>query len=152
MQRKVVLGLGNYLARDEGFGIHALEALQAHLETHVPAEWVDGGVLGLDLLSLVEDCSHLLVLDAVDAGQPAGTVIELQDRDIPLFNGVKLSEHQVGFQEVLGLALFRDHFPAHLSLVGVQPADLSAGIGLSPAVEAALPQVLDRAADVLRGW
>ena len=99
---------------------------------------VDGGVLGMSLLPLVEECSHLLVLDAVDAEQPAGTLLELAGEDIPLYNGVKMSEHQVGFQEVLAMAKFRERFPAHLYMVGVQPADLSVRVGLSPEVTASL--------------
>jgi hydrogenase maturation protease len=150
--RKVVLGLGNLLFSDEGFGIQAVQTLQAEHGSQFPVEWIDGGVLGLNLLPLVEECSHLLVLDAVDAEQSAGTLLELADEDIPLYNGVKMSEHQVGFQEVLGMAKFRERFPAHLYMVGVQPADLSVRVGLSPEVTAALPAVLERATDILREW
>ena len=107
---------------------------------------------GLNLLPLVEECSHLLVLDAVDAEQPAGTLLELAGEDIPLYNGVKMSEHQVGFQEVLAMAKFRERFPAHLYMVGVQPADLSVRVGLSPEVSATLPAVIQRTAAILRGW
>ena len=75
--RKVVLGLGNLLNRDEGVGVQALKELEARLGGNAGAELLDGGVLGLDLLPLVEECSHLLVLDAVDAHQAPGTVVEL---------------------------------------------------------------------------
>ena len=107
-------------------------------------EFLDGGTLGLSLLSIVEEASHLLILDAVDAHQPPGTVIELVGAEIPLFSGVKLSQHQVTFQEVLGLAAVRDKLPANLHLIGVQPADLSIGLDLSPEAANALPELLHR--------
>ena len=66
--RKIVLGLGNILNKDEGLGVFALKALEVHLGNISPGiEFVDGGVLGLNLLLWVEESSHLLVLDAIDA-------------------------------------------------------------------------------------
>jgi len=148
----VILGLGNLLFQDEGFGIHAVQALKEELDRNSDLEFVDGGVLGLNLLPLIEECQNLLVLDVIDAGQPAGTLIELDKDEIPFYAGAKLSEHQVSFQEVLGLALFRDCLPNHLYLIGVQPEDFSMGIGLSQPVTDALPQVTIRVKDVLQGW
>ncbi len=158
MQRIIVLGIGNTLNRDEGVGVHAVQALKTqHHRSAVSGqpssvEFLDGGTLGLNLLPIVEEASHLLILDAVDAHRPAGTVIELAGAEIPLFSGIKLSQHQVTFQEVLGLAAVRGKLPPHLHLIGVQPADLAIGLELSPTVAAALPEVLRRAADVLTGW
>ena len=157
--RRVVLGLGNLLNRDEGLGVHALRALEERLgatpgggPSAAGVELVDGGVLGLNLLPLIEACSHLLVLDAVDAGRPPGSVVELAREKIPLLRGVKLSEHQVTFQEVLGLASFRGRLPETLCIVGAQPADLEIGLELSPVVAAKIPSIVDRAAEILAGW
>ena len=115
-------------------------------------EFLDGGVLGLNLLPWVEEASHLLVLDAVNARKEAGTLIELKRDEIPLYTGIKLSDHQVTFQEVLGLANFRGRLPAQLHLIGAQPSDLSVGVDLSPVIVGILPQILDRAEAVLREW
>jgi hydrogenase maturation protease len=167
---KIVLGLGNTLNRDEGLGVYALKALEAQFSPTPPVplslqgkkkrgvrsdetlEFLDGGVLGLNLLPWVEESSHLLVLDAINAHKEPGTLIELKRDEIPLYNGIKLSDHQVTFQEVLGLANFRGHLPEHLHLIGAQPDDLSTGVGISPCIEAILPQILARAEVVLREW
>jgi hydrogenase maturation protease len=150
--RRVVLGLGNVLNRDEGAGVHCLEALRQRLGEGAVVEVLDGGVLGMDLLPLVESCGHLLILDAVDAGKPPGTIIELDGGEIPLFSTLKLSWHQLGFQEVLQFAAVRGRLPAHLHLVGVQPDDISIGYGLSPAIAALVPRVAERAVAVLERW
>lgn len=150
--RKAVLGLGNTLNRDEGLGVHCLEHLRERLGEGRGVELLDGGVLGMSLLPLVESCSHLLLLDAVDAGMPPGTVTELGREEIPLFARLKLSWHQLSFQEVLQFASVRGHLPGRLHLVGAQPADLSAGVGLSPVIQAALPAIADRALRVLKEW
>ncbi len=150
--RKVVLGLGNVLNRDEGLGVQALKRLDAQLGDQPGLELLDGGVLGLNLLMIVEECSHLLILDSVNVGKPAGTVVELRKEQIPLYAGVKLSQHQVTFQEVLGLANVRGFLPEHLHLVGIQPEDLSIGLEMSATVEKALPEVVSRARRVLVEW
>ncbi|RPI33339.1 MAG: hydrogenase maturation protease [Chloroflexota bacterium] len=151
-KRRVVLGLGNLLCRDEGIGIHAVQALEQACGEQAGFEWVDGGVLGMSLLPLVEECSHLLVLDAVDAGLPEGSLVELSKEEIPLFAGIRMSEHQVGFQDVLGLASLRGNLPEHVRLLGVQPADLSAGMELSREAAAALPAILERSRAVISEW
>jgi hydrogenase maturation protease len=150
--RKVVLGLGNLLNRDEGMGVQALKVLDARLGSQSNVELLDGGVLGLNLLMIVEECSHLLILDAVNAGKPAGTVIELAKDQIPLYTGIKLSQHQITFQEVLGLANMRGKMPEFLHLVGIQPDDLSIGLELSPIVASSMPEMVERARSRLLEW
>lgn len=150
--RKIALGLGNILNRDEGLGVFCLEPLRDRLKHGPAVEVLDGGVLGMGLLPLVESCSHLLLLDAVDAGKPPGTVIELERDDIPLFSRLKLSWHQLSFQEVLQFAVARGNLPGHLRLIGAQPADISIGFGLSPTIESIVPEITERAFGILKEW
>jgi len=149
----IVLGIGNLLNSDEGLGIHAVRRLEQELgKPGIGLQFVDGGTLGLNLLPLIEDASHLLLLDGVNAGQAPGTIVELTKDQIPLYSGVKMSLHQTTFQEVLGLADLRNHLPSHLHLIGVQPADLSIGVELSPIVAGLLPEIVKRAKEVLIEW
>ncbi len=150
--RRMVLGLGNILNMDEGLGVHALEPLRKRLGEGAAVEILDGGVLGMSLLPIVESCGHLLLIDAVDTGAPPGTVTELSRDEIPLFARLKLSWHQLGIQEVLQLAGVRGRLPGRLHLIGAQPADLSVGVGLSPDVRQAIPELVDRAVRVLEEW
>ncbi len=151
-QRSIILGLGNTLNRDEGVGVHLLPLLQERIGARTSMEFVDGGTLGLNLLPIVEECRHLLLLDAVDAAKAPATVVELDGNQIPLFANVRLSQHQLTFQEVLGLAAIREKLPERLHLIGVQPADISAGFGMSEDVQRTLPEVLRRTEQLLRTW
>jgi len=152
--RKIVMGLGNTLNKDEGLGVHALEILEKKLAALAPdVEFVDGGALGLNLLPWVEEASHLLVLDSViSRSSLPGQVMELTKDEIPLYRDIKMSDHQITFQEVLGIAKVREHFPEYLHLVGAQPVDMNIGYGMSPEIEAVIPQILERAERVLREW
>jgi hydrogenase maturation protease len=156
--RTIVMGLGNTLNRDEGLGVYALNALEIYLKENMTEslnpdlEFVDGGALGLNLLPWVEECSHLLVLDAINAHKDPGTLIELQKEQIPLYTGIKMSDHQITFQEVLGLASFRGKLPEHLHMIGIQPVDISIGVEISPEVMATMPKIQERAVKVLVEW
>lgn len=158
--RKIVFGLGNTLNRDEGLGVYALKVLEtalAALKTDGQAasqdiELLDGGVLGLNLLPWVEESSHLLILDAVSANKAPGAIVELSKQEIPLYSGIKMSDHQVTFQEVLGIAQFRNRLPQNLHLIGAQPADISIGVDLSVEVQNAIPQIVRRAISQLESW
>jgi len=137
---------------DEGFGIHALYALKNQISSHADLEFIDGGVLGLNLLPMIEECSHLLILDAINAGRSPGDIIELEKDLIHLYTRINLSEHQLGIQEVLALASFRQHLPEHIYMIGVQPAEIDSQVELSPSVASALPSVIERSCQVLQDW
>jgi hydrogenase maturation protease len=151
-RRKVVLGIGNILTGDEGIGIHAVRRLEREYGPSAGVEFLDGGTLGLSLLTIIEECSHVLIIDAVNARRPPGSIVELHRDEIPLFSGIKVSQHQATMQEVLGLASIRGCLPDHLHLLGIQPACLDVGIGLSPAAENAMPELLHRAKALLTTW
>ena len=157
INRKIVLGLGNTLNKDEGLGVFAVSALETHLKERLgndsQVEFIDGGALGLNLLPWVEECSHLLVLDSmISRFSVPGQVMELAKDEIPLYRNIKMSDHQITFQEVLGLAKFRGKFPEHLHLVGAQPVDMSIAYGISPEIEAVMPEIIQRAEHVLSNW
>ncbi|GHK20517.1 hypothetical protein ECZU03_43060 [Escherichia coli] len=124
-QRVVVMGLGNLLWADEGFGVRVAERLYAHYHWPDEVEIVDGGTQGLNLLGYVESASHLLILDAIDYGLEPGTLRTYAGERIPAYlSAKKMSLHQNSFSEVLALADIRGHLPAHIALVGLQPAML----------------------------
>ena len=152
--RKIVMGIGNTLNLDEGLGVHAVKMLEERLSGKAPGvEFLDGGALGLNLLPWVEEASHLLVLDAVNSRfSLPGQLMELEKDEIPLYRDIKMSDHQITFQEVLGLAKFRDLFPENLHLIGIHPVSIEIGVGMTPEVEALMPEVLERAERVLREW
>lgn len=150
----LVLGIGNLLWADEGFGIRALETLHAGWRFAPGTRLLDGGTQGLYLLPFVEACRQLLILDAVDYGLPAGTLKIVQGAEVPAFMGAKkMSLHQTGFQEVLMLAQLTGHYPAEVLLIGCQPEELEDyGGSLRPKVRLAVDDALALALDRLRAW
>ncbi len=150
----LVLGIGNLLWADEGFGIRAVEALNAKYRFPPEVCVMDGGTQGLFLLPWVRKASRLLILDAIDYGLPPGQMRVMRDDDVPQYLGAKkMSMHQTGFQEVLTSAQMLGEFPSQLALVGVQPKVLDDyGGSLQMCVKARIPDAVGRAIDILSEW
>jgi hydrogenase maturation protease len=150
----VVLGIGNLLWADEGFGVRCIEALAQRWDFAPHVQLVDGGTQGLYLLHHVQAARQLLIFDAIDYGLPPGTLKLVRDDEVPRFLGAKkMSLHQTGFQEVLSLAQLTGHYPERVLLVGCQPEELEDyGGSLRPCVRAALEQALALGLEALREW
>ena len=150
----VVLGIGNVLWADEGFGVRCVEALQSRYTFPAHVSLVDGGTQGLYLVPQVSGASRLLILDAVDYGLAPGTLKLVEDDEVPRFLGAKkMSLHQTGFQEVLALAQLTGHYPEQVLLIGCQPEELEDfGGSLRACVKAALEQAVALAVERLAQW
>jgi hydrogenase maturation protease len=119
----VILGIGNLLFRDEGFGIHVIRHLQEQFEFPPNVSVVDGGVLGMDLLGVVSEAEHLIVIDAIrNKGQP-GDLYRLEGEQVPLRIRAKNSLHQVDFLEALALCEALGKVPKAV-ILGAEPADI----------------------------
>ena len=153
-KRILVLGIGNILWADEGFGVRCVEALNSGWQFPPQVTLMDGGTQGLYLLPYVQEADCLLVFDAVDYGDEPGTLREVIGDQVPRFMGAKkMSLHQTGFQEVLMLALLTEKYPQQVLLVGCQPEEIDDfGGSLRPVVRAAMEDALALGVDKLRSW
>ena len=149
----LVLGIGNVLWADEGFGVRAVEALHAAYALAGTVELLDGGTQGMNLLEPVVSHGAVLVFDAIDFGLEPGSLRVLRDRDVPAWAATKMSLHQQSFQELLAVADLQGRFPPKLTLIGVQPERLADfGGSLSASVRERLPLAVELAALELAGW
>ena len=149
-----VLGIGNVLWADEGFGVRCVEALDQRWQFAPHVQLVDGGTQGLYLIQHVQAARKLLIFDAIDYGLAPGELKLVADDEVPRFMGAKkMSLHQTGFQEVLMLAKLTEHYPQRVLLIGCQPEQLDDyGGSLRPVVRQALEDALALGIDALRSW
>ena len=150
----LVLGIGNILWADEGFGVRCVEALNAAWQFGDDVTVLDGGTQGLYLLPFLEEARRLIVFDAVDYGKTPGEMVIARDDDVPRFMGVKkMSLHQTGFQEVIACASLAGRLPESMTLIGVQPEQLEDfGGSLRDIVKAQIPRALEVALEQARQW
>lgn len=139
-----ILGVGNLLYTDEGFGIHVVQRLEACYTFPEAVCVADGGVLGINLLGIMSQPEYLIVVDIIRNGQPPGTFHRLAGDEIPKRIRMKNSLHQVDLLEALTLCEALDHVPKTV-ILGVEPEDMETlGVHLTATLQARIDPVVDR--------
>ena len=146
----LILGLGSTLCSDDGAGIAALDRLLNTFELPEGVVALDGGTLGLSLLPYLEDADTAILIDAVQADAPPGSVVRLEGEAVTSAARERLSVHQVGVADLLDGARWLDRSPSRVVLVGVVPATTEVGFGCSPNIQDALRAVVAEVADEAR--
>ena len=138
----MILGIGCTLHSDEGFGVQAVKKLEEFYEFPDNVSIIDGGVLGINLLGVISQPDHLIVVDAIrNKGKP-GDLYRLEGGAIPERIRAKNSLHQVDFLEALTLCQALDKVPETV-ILGVEPKDIETlSIGLTPATAAKVDDVI----------
>jgi len=153
-----VIGLGNVLLGDDGFGPFVIALLHAGWDFPASVELIDAGTPGLGLVSYFQDRELALIVDAVAASGEPGELRLYRSADLqklPL--QPRVSPHDPAVQETLGIAELSGHGPRAVLLLGAIPTSTEPGIGLSApmrsaatlAVELVLRELSHRGIDVL---
>lgn len=138
--KTLILGAGNLLLTDEGFGVHFINYLQQKYRFPEDVELYDGGTLGIMVTHMLEAADRVYLVDVIDATGDPGDVFRYEKDDFMLGRlPIKMSPHQIGIQEVLALSELRDRCPEKISLFGVIPQSYDAGVELSPLLAEKLP-------------
>ena len=137
---------------DDAVGVLVVQALAEKYTFPQELVVVDGGTLGLDLLPHLEGVDRLLVVDAVETGEPVGTVVRMTGDDIPLALATKVSPHQMGLKDLLLVADLQGYAPREMILWGVQPGSIEMDMELSPEVARAVEILKEKVLEELGGW
>ena len=151
-QKITILGIGNTLFSDEGVGIHLLPLLEEALKEVDQVEIIEGLTDGMRLLGPVEEAENLIIIDAINAGKEGGTIISLVGEEIPAYFGIKMSIHQLGFQEVLLAAKMRERYPKQIVMFGMQPTSLELGVELTETNRQKLGELANAVIEQVHNW
>lgn len=138
----LVLGVGNILLRDEGVGVRLIEALEQGFVIPAGVELLDGGTAGIELLDHIRERELLVIVDAMRHSQPPGTVYRVEGEEVPAAFMTNISPHQLGISNLLATAQLTDSLPERIVLFGIEPTDISTGLGLSDPVEKGLEKLV----------
>ena len=149
----LILGIGNTLLTDEGAGIHALNLLKTEYSNIPNLTFLDGGTLSFTLACWIEDCTNLIVFDAAELQQPAGTVKSFIGTQMDEFLGAsKRSAHEVGLLDLMDIARMTENLPQNRALIGIQPENMSWGMEPSQQIASALRQAVEEAITIITSW
>lgn len=147
-----LIGLGNLLLSDEGVGVHIIEELRKNYEIPEELSVLDGGTLGLNLLPSIEGKEKIIFIDATDLQKEPGTIVIIEDENLPSFLAPKLSFHHVGLADILFASTFQGNRPAKVILIGIQPEKLMVGLSLSETLTKKIPEFIEVIIKKLREW
>jgi hydrogenase maturation protease len=147
----IVVGIGNPLLGDDGFGIEVAKALRKlNLGSRVLV--LERQTMDISVLDSAKGASKLVIVDAVKSGRPPGSLVKFI-AGAPRSPVLRLPlSHEQDLHDILTLARKAGmHIPATF-VVGVEPADCTAGNGLSAEVAGALPQALEEVRDAVKEY
>ena len=147
-----VLGIGNIILSDEGFGVRVVEYLKKNYDFPQNVQLVDGGTLGVELTHFIVGTKKLLIIDSIDGGADAGKIFHLKDDEILKHFTQKISAHEVGIQDILTMLEITGKKIPCVELIGAQPFRLDARINLTPPMQKLLPIFADKALEILTRW
>jgi hydrogenase maturation protease len=139
--------LGNLLLRDDGVGVHAVRALREKPPRRVLCAEV--GTAVLDSLHLLSWADKILAIDAMAAGGEPGAVYSFGVGDIAE-SARPASLHELGLLSALRF-LPRKNM-TEILILGIEPGLIEYGLGLTPAVQQALPLVTQTAKEIIAHW
>jgi len=139
-QNILILGVGNLLLRDDGFGVHLINSLK---DTVLPGnvELLEAGTVSHQLIPRLHEIDHLIVIDVVEAGDVPGSIFRFSPDDMKFPIEQKASLHQISLIDVLNMAALTGTKPKTV-IIGVQPKDVSSwSMELSDELSAVIPRV-----------
>jgi len=146
----LVLGIGNTLLGDDGAGVDLIGRLSRWSRNwHGAVEYLDGGTQGAKLLDAVAGRYALIILDTVALGAAPGTVHLLQGAEVLALSQYSISAHKEHAAELLAAALLLGELPERIFMIGIEPACVMCGDGLSQPVRSAIPEALGLARNAI---
>ncbi len=139
-QQVLILGVGNLLLKDDGFGVHLINSLK---DTVFPEniKVLEAGTVSHQLIPLLHEVDFLIVVDVVEAGDTPGSLFRFSPGDMKFASEQKVSLHQISLVDVLQMAEMTGRKPQTV-IIGVQPKDVSSwSLELSDELNAVIPKV-----------
>ena len=151
--RTLVAGVGNVFLRDDAFGVEVIRLLSGR---PVPdgVQVKDFGIRGVHLAyDLLDGCELFVLVDAAQRGEAPGTVtvLEVEVPEPDPAAGPVIDAHSLTPDGIFALLGSLGGRPGRSLLVACEPADVSAGMGLSGPVLEALPHAVRTVEEILAG-
>lgn len=138
--RILILGVGNTLLCDEGFGVHALRYLEDNYAWPENVRLIDGGTLGLLLMAELLECDLAIILDVALGGNKPGTFYKFGNAELPESLGSWQSLHQASVSDTLICCELAGHRPETI-IYAMEPFNINEmKAGLSREAEGKLPE------------
>jgi hydrogenase maturation protease len=148
--RTAVVGAGTIIFQDEGVGVYAQKYLNENYSFDGDITFVDGGVLGFQLMTYYQDYDRVLILDTITMeNDTAGSIYNLPANELLGLGSYKQTAHEVEIVEMLEICSLLDKM-AEVNIIGIVPEDIaSVNVGLSETLKKQFPHFIKTTLDEL---
>jgi len=152
MDNITILGVGNILMQDEGFGVRVVEELLHKYQFPENVQVLDGGTLGMELLRFLIGTDKLILVDAVSGELPPGALYQFTHDEVKAYFKEKVSMHELGIQDVLAVMEVLEKPAKEIRIFGIQPLTVDIGLEMTTVATAAVDHVVERLLLLLQEW
>lgn len=152
MKQITVLGIGNILMQDEGFGVRVVEQLLRQYTFPSNVQVLDGGTLGMELLRFLIGTDQLILVDAVSGNLSPGSIYQFNNDEVKAYFKEKVSMHELGIQDVLAVMDVLEKPISEIRILGVQPLTIDTSLEMTPIVAKAVDVIIKQVLLVLKEW
>jgi hydrogenase maturation protease len=121
-QSVTILGVGNILLADEGFGVHFVRWFSERYKPADSVNIIDGGTLGYALIDIICSCDNLIVIDVLKAKDKPGSIYRFDTEEMQAHMPPPTTAHEVTFFDVLFKVELMDELP-QTSFLCIVPQD-----------------------------
>ena len=132
-----ILGIGNILQKDDGFGVYASTYLKENYTFNQDITIINGGVEGINLFSVFEQSSNILILDTIELDDNPSSIYLIPAKELSGHGLNSGGAHEIGVLQCLDMLELQGKELPSATVLGIVPAHITFDIDLSDTLKEA---------------
>jgi len=130
----VIIGIGNVLQKDDGLGVYAASYLNDNYIFSKNIDIINGGVEGIHLLNVLEENSHVVVLDCLQLNDEPASIYAIPAQEISGYGLNNGGAHEIGILQCMDMMELQGKEVPEAIVIGIVPGEVTFEFGLSPEI------------------
>jgi hydrogenase maturation protease len=149
MKKRAILGVGNILELDDGIAIYATKYLESNYTFEPNIDIINGGVEGINLLNLFMEYDSILILDAIEIDDEAGSIYHIPSEKLTGYGLNSGGAHEIGVLQCFDILELMGKDLPESSVFGIIPHTIDVAIGLSEVMEQKFDLYINKLIEIL---
>lgn len=128
----VIIGIGNVLQKDDGVGVYAASYLNENYTFSEEIEIINGGVEGIHLLNVLEENSHIVIVDCLQLDDTPASIYAIPAQEISGYGLNNGGAHEIGILQCMDMMELQGKEIPKAIVIGIVPGEVTFEFGLSP--------------------
>ncbi len=130
----VIIGIGNVLEKDDGFGVYAATYLNDNYIFSEEIKIINGGVQGINLFNVVEENDHIVILDSIELDDTPASIYAIPSEELSGYGLNNGGSHEIGIIQCMDMLELQGKPTPKTIVIGIIPAEVTIAFDLSQAL------------------